>query len=103
MPALCRGEQLAAFCLTEPQAGSDAANIRTTASRDGDYWVINGTKLWASNGSRADVLSVFAANDRSMGRTRRHQCFYRRESFRRYYSGAVGRKDGAAWLRHGAC
>lgn len=67
MPALCRGDQLAAFCLTEPQAGSDAANIRTTARRDGDHWVINGTKLWASNGSRADVLSVFAANDRSMG------------------------------------
>ncbi|MGI8588082.1 MAG: acyl-CoA dehydrogenase family protein [Chloroflexia bacterium] len=67
MPALCRGEKIAAFCLTEPQAGSDAANLRTTATRDGDSWVINGTKLWASNGSRADILSVFAANDRSMG------------------------------------
>lgn len=67
MPALCRGEKIAAFCLTEPQAGSDAANLRTTATRDGDSWVINGTKLWASNGSRADILSVFAASDRSMG------------------------------------
>jgi acyl-CoA dehydrogenase len=67
MPALCRGEQIAAFCLTEPQAGSDAANLRTTATRDGDHWVINGTKLWASNGNRAGILSVFAANDRSMG------------------------------------
>ncbi|HET7079059.1 MAG TPA: acyl-CoA dehydrogenase family protein [Chloroflexia bacterium] len=67
MPTLCRGEKLAAFCLTEPQAGSDAANLRTTATRDGDYWVLNGTKLWASNGNRADILSVFAANDRSMG------------------------------------
>jgi len=67
MPALCRGEKLAAFCLTEPQAGSDAANLRTTATRDGDYWVLNGTKLWASNGSRAEILSVFAANDRGMG------------------------------------
>ena len=67
MPALCRGEKLAAFCLTEPQAGSDAANLRTTARRDGDHWVLNGTKLWASNGNRADVLSVFAANDRNMG------------------------------------
>ncbi len=67
LPALCRGEQLAAFCLTEPQAGSDAADIRTTARRDGDHWVINGTKLWASNGNRADVLSVFAATDRSLG------------------------------------
>jgi alkylation response protein AidB-like acyl-CoA dehydrogenase len=67
MPALCRGEKLAAFCLTEPQAGSDAANLRTTATRDGDGWVLNGTKLWASNGNRADILSVFAANDRSMG------------------------------------
>ncbi|HUS16418.1 MAG TPA: acyl-CoA dehydrogenase family protein [Chloroflexia bacterium] len=67
MPPLCRGEQLAAFCLTEPQAGSDAANLRTTARRDGDHWVLNGTKLWASNGSRAGILSVFAANDRSLG------------------------------------
>lgn len=67
MPGLCRGETLAAFCLTEPQAGSDAANLRTTARRDGDHWVLNGTKLWASNGNRADILSVFAANDRSMG------------------------------------
>ena len=68
MPPVCRGETLACFCLTEPQAGSDAANIRTTATRDGDHWLINGTKLWASNGSRADVMSVFASTDRHMGR-----------------------------------
>ena len=67
MPPVCRGETLACFCLTEPQAGSDAANIRTTATRDGDHWLINGTKLWASNGNRADVMSVFASTDRHMG------------------------------------
>ena len=67
MPPVCRGEMLACFCLTEPQAGSDAANIRTTAVRDGDHWVLNGTKLWASNGSRADVLSVFASTERHLG------------------------------------
>jgi acyl-CoA dehydrogenase len=67
LPALARGEQLAAFCLTEPQAGSDAANLRTTATLDGDHWVINGTKLWASNGGRADIFIVFAVNDRYLG------------------------------------
>jgi acyl-CoA dehydrogenase len=67
MPDLASGRKLAAFCLTEPQAGSDAANLRTSAVRDGDSWVLNGTKLWASNGARADILSVFASTDRHLG------------------------------------
>ncbi|MBX2803141.1 MAG: acyl-CoA dehydrogenase family protein [Myxococcales bacterium] len=60
MPTLATGEQIAAFCLTEPGAGSDAAGLRTTAVRDGDEWVINGNKLWITNGGIADFFTVFA-------------------------------------------
>ena len=49
-PAIASGERLAAFALTEPQAGSDAAGIRTTAVRDGDHYVVNGLKQWITNG-----------------------------------------------------
>jgi len=59
MPALATGELIAAFCLTEPGAGSDAAAIRTTAVRDGDAWVINGQKLWITNGGIAQFFTVF--------------------------------------------
>jgi alkylation response protein AidB-like acyl-CoA dehydrogenase len=64
---LCEGKKLGAWALTEPNAGSDAAHIRTTATHDGDSWVLNGSKMWITNGSFADVLVVFAANDRSLG------------------------------------
>ena len=57
---LASGELIAAFCLTEPGAGSDAASIRTTAVRDGDDWVISGQKLWITNGGIARFFTVFA-------------------------------------------
>jgi alkylation response protein AidB-like acyl-CoA dehydrogenase len=53
------------FALTEPDAGSDAQNISTTATRDGDEWILNGTKHFITNGKHADYALVFAANDRS--------------------------------------
>lgn len=59
-PALATGEMIAAFCLTEPGAGSDAASIKTTAERDGDGWLLNGSKLWITNGGIADFYTVFA-------------------------------------------
>jgi acyl-CoA dehydrogenase family protein 9 len=59
-PKLATGEMIAAFCLTEPSSGSDAASIKTTAVRDGDHWVLNGTKLWITNGGIADFFTVFA-------------------------------------------
>lgn len=67
LTALCEGSKLGAWALTEPGAGSDAAHIRTTATQQGDGWVLNGSKMWITNGSFADVLVVFAANDRSLG------------------------------------
>ena len=60
LPKLATGEVIAAFCLTEAGAGSDAAAIKTTAVRDGDAWVLNGEKLWITNGGIADFFTVFA-------------------------------------------
>jgi len=57
---LATGEMIAAFCLTEPGAGSDAAALRTRATRDGDDWVLSGEKLWITNGGFADFFTVFA-------------------------------------------
>ncbi|MFC2133289.1 acyl-CoA dehydrogenase family protein [Bacteroidota bacterium] len=57
---LAAGEKIAAYCLTEAQAGSDAFNLKTKAVLDGDEWVINGEKLWITNGGIADTLSVYA-------------------------------------------
>jgi alkylation response protein AidB-like acyl-CoA dehydrogenase len=64
---LARGEKIAAFALTEPNAGSDAAAIQTRAVRDGDYFVLNGSKLWITNGDIADVITVFAVTDPALG------------------------------------
>ncbi len=61
---LARGEKLGAWALTEPNAGSDAAGTRTTAIRDGDHWVLNGTKTFITHGKSADVLVIMAATDR---------------------------------------
>jgi butyryl-CoA dehydrogenase len=63
LPRLSRGEILGAFCLTEPQAGSDAAGIRTRAVREGDHYVLNGTKAWVTNGGVAGLYIVFAKTD----------------------------------------
>lgn len=65
---LARGEMLAAFCLTEPQAGSDASSIRTRARLDGNHWVLNGTKQFITSGNRADIAIVFAVTDPEAGK-----------------------------------
>lgn len=66
-PAL-RGEKIAAFGLTEPEAGSNTAAIRTRARQEGDRWVIEGTKIFITNGSRADFVVVAAVTDPEAGR-----------------------------------
>lgn len=60
---MARGELLGAFALSEPDAGSDAASLRAQAVRDGDDWVITGTKAWVTNGNTADVIMVMARTD----------------------------------------
>jgi alkylation response protein AidB-like acyl-CoA dehydrogenase len=57
---LATGEMVAAFCLTEPSAGSDAASVRTTATDAGTHYVVNGSKIWITNGGFADFFTVFA-------------------------------------------
>ncbi len=57
---LAQGEKIGAFCLTEAQAGSDSFNVKTTAVLDGDEWVINGDKMWITNGGLADIIALFA-------------------------------------------
>jgi alkylation response protein AidB-like acyl-CoA dehydrogenase len=59
-PALASGALIAAFCLTEPSSGSDAASIKTSAVKEGDSWLLNGTKIWITNGGIADFFTVFA-------------------------------------------
>ena len=66
-PALCRGDVLAAFCLSEPGAGSDAAGIASTAVESGGGWVLNGVKKWITGGQRADLYLVFARTSASIG------------------------------------
>jgi len=66
LPDLASGKAIGAFALTEPEAGSDAASIRTRAVRDGDYYVISGLKHFITNGSIADVVIVFATVDPSL-------------------------------------
>jgi acyl-CoA dehydrogenase len=60
LPAVARGEAIAAFALSEPDAGSDVAALSTSARREGDAWVIDGCKTWISNGGIADFYCVFA-------------------------------------------
>ncbi len=65
---LARGEQLAAFCLTEPQAGSDASGLKTRAQLEGDHYVLNGSKQFITSGKNADVAIVFAVTDPDAGK-----------------------------------
>ncbi|HXN05791.1 MAG TPA: acyl-CoA dehydrogenase family protein, partial [Nitrospiria bacterium] len=64
---IIQGKMIGAFGLTEPQAGSDVAHIQTTAVKDGNDFVINGTKLWITNGNFADVVIVYASTDKALG------------------------------------
>lgn len=67
LPRLATGELLGAYSLSEPGAGSDAASLQTVAVRKGDRYVLNGTKLWCSNGSNAGVITLFATVDPKKG------------------------------------
>lgn len=67
VPKLASGEYLGAFCLTEPGAGSDAANLKTKAVKQGDYYTINGSKVFITNGGEADTYIVFASTNPAAG------------------------------------
>ena len=65
---MASGEQLCAFCLTEPQGGSDASALRTRAERRGDHYVLNGTKQFITTGKNADLALVFAVTNPGAGK-----------------------------------
>ena len=67
LPIIAAGEQLCAFALTEANAGSDAGAIETTARKEGDYYILNGTKQWITNGGEAGIYTVFAMTDKTKG------------------------------------
>lgn len=74
LPLIASGEKLAAFALTEANAGSDAGGIETTAEQDGDYYILNGTKQWITGGGEADIYTVFAMTNKAKG-PRGASCF----------------------------
>lgn len=65
---LAKGEMLGGFCLTEPHVGSDASALRTTATRDGDHYVLNGVKQFITSGQQGDVMIVIAVTDKAAGK-----------------------------------
>ena len=91
LPLLATGEKLAAYCLSEPQAGSDAQNSRTRAvlSPDGHSWILNGQKMWITNGGFADVYIVFAKVDGE-----KFSCFIVERAYPGFSTGAEEKKMG---------
>jgi len=75
LPGIIKGELVGCFGLTEPEAGSDAASIRTTAVQKGDRWILNGTKTFITNAPIADVALIFAYNDKERGPAAGVTCF----------------------------
>jgi alkylation response protein AidB-like acyl-CoA dehydrogenase len=95
LPGLARGALLAAYSLSEPGAGSDAAGLRTTAVRRGDRYVLNGSKQWCTNGDHADVICVFATVDPGQ-RARGVTAFLIEPAFPGF---AVGKKEKKMGIR----
>ncbi|MBL7191545.1 acyl-CoA dehydrogenase family protein [bacterium] len=93
LPDLVSGRKIAGFGLTEPAAGSDAAAIRTTAVRKGDYYIINGTKCFITNGSVAKIYTIIASTDPAKG-SRGASAFIIEEGFEGFSYGKIEDKMG---------
>jgi alkylation response protein AidB-like acyl-CoA dehydrogenase len=98
LPDLASGKYLAAFCLTEPEAGSDAGSMRTKAVKKGDEYILNGTKCFITNGSVAHVYSVIALTDPSKG-SRGASAFIVQDDFPGF---KVGKKEDKMGIRASA-
>ncbi len=94
LPGLASGELVGCFALTEPEAGSDAANINTTARLEGDRWVLNGRKHFITNGNIADVATVFALTDKAKRAKGGITAFIVEKTFPGFYVGTIERKMG---------
>ena len=91
---LASGEWIGCFALTEPEAGSDAANLKTTAELDGEKWLLNGRKHFITNGNIADVATVFALTDRAKRAKGGITAFIVEKTFPGFYVGTIERKMG---------
>ncbi len=94
LPPLCRGEQIAAYALTEPNAGSDAASITLSAVREGDSYILDGSKIWITNGGDAEIFSVFAVTDKALGYRGGHTAFVVEKGFPGFSLGTIDEKMG---------
>jgi acyl-CoA dehydrogenase len=94
LPRLASGEWIGVFALTEPEAGSDAANIQTTAERRGDTWVLNGRKHFITNGDIANVATVFAVTDKARRAKGGITAFLVEKTYPGFFVGAIERKMG---------
>lgn len=93
LPIIASGEKLAAFALTEANAGSDAGAMETTARKEGDKYILNGTKQWITNGGEAEIYTVFAMTDKSRG-ARGASCFVVEKGTPGFSFGKVENKMG---------
>lgn len=94
LPKLASGEWIGCFALTEPEAGSDAANLKTTAELNGDHWLLNGRKHFITNGNIADVATVFALTDKAKRARGGITAFIVEKTFPGFYVGTIERKMG---------
>jgi len=100
LPRMASGEATAAFCLTEPEAGSDAGGVRTTAARDGADYVLNGSKRYITNARQAQVLIVMGAQRGRHARCRGHFRLHRADRHARRQLRPGRSQDGPGWQRH---
>jgi acyl-CoA dehydrogenase len=94
LPRLATGEWIGVFALTEPEAGSDAANIQTTAELQGNKWILNGRKHFITNGNIADLATVFAVNDKEKRARGGITGFLVEKTYPGFFVGAIERKMG---------
>lgn len=94
LPALASGEKLGAFALTEPDAGSDATNMKTTAVLKGDKWILNGMKHFITNAPEADVFTVIAVTDKEKGARGGYTAFVVEKDFPGFSIGTIEKKMG---------
>jgi len=94
LPKMASGEWIGVFALTEPEAGSDASNVQTTAELDGDTWVLNGRKHFITNGNIADCATVFALTDRAKKARGGITAFILEKTDPGFFVGTIERKMG---------
>jgi alkylation response protein AidB-like acyl-CoA dehydrogenase len=94
MPLFCSGQKIAAFGLTEPSAGSDAAGIQLRATLEGDSYILDGQKMWITNGPIADVIMVLAVTDPALGARGGATVFVVEKEWQGFSAGKPERKMG---------